>query len=112
MEIEETTEYRGINPKNIDQPVTGTLEGVESLDGDCVEEEKRKPKKGDGKFRQYTLHLNVNGEHRVSRYHFLRDLQSLRRAYGANSKTWVGKQLVLYPEQDENGYSKLRPEVK
>lgn len=108
MEINPNADKAGLNPTNyLNKPQQFTI--VEAQDGDCLEAEERTAKKG-GEFVQYGLHLKDSaGMTGVARYLFERDLALTAKAYGSDTKTWIGKpvQLTGIPDPNNAQYTKF-----
>jgi len=123
MEIPEATEVQGIKPSdflnesiilvfaNPDSEVIPEDWKLEREKGDCVAVEKRKPKKGKGEFKQYAVFgLDYTGKMRIARFLFDRDLQTMRKAYGKNSATWIDKPVEIIGVADGE-YTRLQLRV-
>lgn len=102
MEIPEVSEFRAIKPEEVvttPTPLTVRLipEGI-----DCMEISERETKNGKGKFKQYSLHVVFEelDEPRIIRYLFPSDLAPLVKAWGTDSKKWLGKRFIAIGVQD------------
>lgn len=94
VQIDKNADIGGLRPSEYINKSASFIIG-DNGDGDALDVEEREPKNGDGKFKQYTLHLKDGDEPQRIRFLFERDVAKLAQAYGEDSTGWLEKPVTV-----------------